>query len=410
MWRRLIDWYDDVEREQLAVLENPALAAEAGPGLRGYFIRKLSKMTPLERKELRDFCVTYQGRRLWMALAKLALGFSLVGVVLHLALDKFSWLGAILTANLIGFSLLSGALGAWFDARYVATTKRKLAIYSFAGVVIGGLGSAGVSMLVQSTPLADVIQRLPRLFGAAAAGCALGLAPVLIVGRFRHRKLQALTAQLQRDAEAERLARELSESKLRMLRAQIEPHFLFNTLGAVQQLAADGAPRAAALTADLIDFLRASFSDMRREQVTLANEFATIAAYLRVMQARMGKRLDFSLDLPERLADLQVPSMLVLTLVENAIKHGIEPSLRGGAILVGALEEDGRTVIRVRDTGVGMSDTPGDGAGLDNVRRRLALAYGEEARLDLYDADPGVAAEVVLPPGAQAQATLQEAA
>jgi len=408
MLRKLIDWYDEVEREQLAVLENPALAVQAKPGLRRYFVSKLANMTPLERKELRDFCVTYQGRRLWIAIAKLSLGFTLCGVVLHLALDKFSWLGAILTANIVGFTLLSGALAAWFDARYVTATKRKLAIYCFAGVAAGGLGAGLMSMLIQSTPLADVIQRLPRLFGSAAAGCAMGLAPVLIVGRYRRRKLEALTAQLQRDAEAERLARELSESKLRMLRAQIEPHFLFNTLGAVQQLAADGAPRAAALTADLIAFLRASFSDMRREQVTLANEFATIAAYLRVMQARMGKRLDFSLDLPDALAETRVPSMLVLTLVENAIKHGIEPSLRGGAILVGAVVEEDKTVIRVRDTGVGMSDTPGDGAGLDNVRRRLVLAYGEEARLDLHDADPGVAAEIVLPPAARI--ALQEAA
>ena len=408
MLRKLIDWYDEVEREQLAVLEDPALAVQAKPGLRRYFVSKLANMTPLERKELRDFCVTYQGRRLWMAIAKLSLAFSLAGVVLHLSFDKFSWLGGILTANIIGFTLLSGALAAWFDARYVAATKRKLAIYCFAGIIAGGLGAGLVSMLIQSTPLAEVIQRLPRFFGSAAAGCALGLAPVLIVGRYRRRKLQALTVQLQHDAEAERLARELSESKLRMLRAQIEPHFLFNTLGAVQQLATDGAPRAAALTADLIAFLRASFSDMRREQVTLANEFATIAAYLRVMQARMGKRLDFSLDLPDALAETQVPSMLVLTLVENAIKHGIEPSLRGGAILVGALVEDGATVIRVRDTGVGMSDTPGDGAGLDNVRRRLALAYGDEARLDLHDADPGVAAEVVLPP--MAHIAVKEAA
>jgi LytS/YehU family sensor histidine kinase len=125
------------------------------------------------------------------------------------------------------------------------------------------------------------------------------------------------------------------------------------------------------------------------------------------MQARMGKRLDFSLDLPDALAPLQVPSMLVLTLVENAIKHGIEPSLRGGAILVSALEEDSRTVIRVRDTGVGMSATPGDGAGLDNVRRRVALAYGDGAVLALYDADPGVVAEVVVP---FTRATWQEAA
>ncbi|MEW6762751.1 MAG: histidine kinase [Pseudomonadota bacterium] len=412
MWRRLIDWYDDLERERLAVQDNPALLkARSRLSLRRYLLCKLMSMTPVERMELRAFCGVYQGRRLWLALTKFAAAFSVAGVILHLAVDKFSWLADILVANLIGFSMLLAVITAWFNMSYVAATTRRAALYALAGVLAGGFATALMSVFLYSAPMSEVLQRvlerLPRMILAAGVGCAIGLAPVLIVGRIRRRKQEALTRKLQRDAEAERLARELSESKLRMLRAQIEPHFLFNTLGAVQQLAADGAPRAAALTADLIDFLRASFSDMRREQVTLANEFATIAAYLRVMQARMGKRLDFSIDLPDALAPLQVPSMLVLTLVENAIKHGIEPSLRGGAILVSALEEDRRTVVRVRDTGVGMSATPGDGAGLDNVRRRLALAYGDDAALALHDADPGVAAEVVLP---RVAAAVQEAA
>ena len=408
MWRRLIDWYDDVERERLAVQDKPALLeARWRFSPRRYLVCKLMSMTPTERQEMRAFCEVYQGSRLWLTLAAFAAGFSLVGALLHLLVDKLSWAGAIGVANLVGFTLLLGAVAAWFNMSYVVATRRRVVVYSVAGVIVGGLASALLSVLLQAAPISEVLERLPRMFLSAAIGGAAGVAPILIVGRIRRRKQEALTRKLQRDAEAERLARELSESKLRMLRAQIEPHFLFNTLGAVQQLAADGAPRAAALTADLIDFLRASFSDMRREQVTLANEFATIAAYLRVMQARMGKRLNFSLDLPDALAPLQVPSMLVLTLVENAIKHGIEPSLRGGAILVSALEEDRRTVIRVRDTGVGMSATPGEGAGLDNVRRRLALAYGDDAALALYDADPGVAAEVVLP---FTRATWQEAA
>ena len=409
MWRRLIDWYDDVERERLAVQENPALlAARMKWSPRRCLVTKLAAMTPLERSELRAFCEAYQGRRLWLTLAAFAAGFSLIGVLLHLAIDRLTLMGAIATANIVGFTLLIGAVTAWFDARSASASTRKLAIYCFAGIAVGGLTSALGALLIQSSPLDDVLHRLPRMFLSAAVGCAMGVAPVVIVGRIRRRKQEALTRELQRRAEAERLARELSEAQLRMLRAQIEPHFLFNTLGAVQQLALDGAPRAAALTADLIDFLRASFSDMRREQVTLANEFATIAAYLRVMQARMGKRLDFSLELPDTLAQLPVPSMLVLTLVENAIKHGIEPSLRGGAILVGAVDEGGKVLIRVRDTGVGMSATPGNGAGLDNVRRRLSLAYGDEAALALYDADPGVAAEVVLP--AAPRAAFQEAA
>jgi len=184
---------------------------------------------------------------------------------------------------------------------------------------------------------------------------------------------------------------------LRLLRAQIEPHFLFNTLGAVQQLAEHGAPRAAELTAHLIDFLRGSMSDMRSEQVTLETEFGLVESYLRVMQIRLGERLRYRIDLPPALAATPIPSMLVLTLAENAIKHGIEPSLAGGEIVVDAHDDAGTVRIGVRDSGVGMSDTPGAGTGLDNVRHRLRLAYGEGACLLLSEAEPGLLAEISIP-------------
>ena len=414
MWRRLIDWYDDLEREQLAVLENPALAANVRPGWRRYVVDRLAAMTPLERQQLHGFCATYRGRRLWLALGKMAAGFTLLGILLHLTKDKGSWAGSIVVANLIGFSLFAAAISAWFDARRILATKGRMLLILAGSALVGGLAASLGAVLSDTRTVAETIERLPRLLAMAFVGGVTVFGPMLVLSAFRQRQHEALAAKLQRDAETERLAREVSESQLRMLRAQIEPHFLFNTLGAVQQLAADGAPRAAALTEDLIAFLRASFSDMRRDQVTLANEFATIAAYLRVMQARMGARLDFSLDLPDALAPLQVPSMLVLTLVENAIKHGIEPALRGGAILVGAMEDNGRAVIRVRDTGVGMSAAfasgAGDGAGLDNVRRRLALAYGDGASLALHEAEPGVAAELVVPMAAPASAETAQAA
>ncbi len=169
------------------------------------------------------------------------------------------------------------------------------------------------------------------------------------------------------------LALEESEARLRMLNAQIEPHFLFNTLGAVRQLAEQGAPLAAELTANLIAFLRASLAEMRSEKVTLRADFALVEAYLKVMQFRQGSRLSYSLDLPEDLADCSVPSMMLLTLVENAIKHGIEPSLRGGHIGVRAALEHGALKLTVRDSGAGMSDTPGSGEGLDNIRKRLQI-------------------------------------
>lgn len=404
MWRKLVDWYDELEAEQIAVLERPELAAGTPPGWRRWTNCKLAAMSPIERMQLHAFCTTYRGARLWKAVGKFAAAFTLAGVLMHLAFDKSSWFGSIFIANLSGFGLLGGCVGVWFNSGEIMRLKRKLVLGTIAGALLGALGTFTVMMLSHGRPIEHLVTRLPKLLGGAALAGMVVAMPMLLIGAFRRHQHKLLAAELQRDAERERLARELSESKLRMLRAQIEPHFLFNTLGAVQQLAADGAPRAAALTADLIAFLRASFSDMRAETVTLANEFTTVASYLRVMQARMGARLRFELTLPEHLAQLEVPSMLVLTLVENAIKHGIEPSLRGGEIHVSAVDAGGAIRILVQDSGVGMSDTPGNGAGLDNVRRRLQLAYGEQAGLALRDAEPGLVAEITVP------AMLEEAA
>lgn len=397
MWRKIIDWYDDLEREHLAVMERPELAAQVAPGYRRKMAQGIARMSPIERQQLRAFSLTYRGRRLWLALAKLAASFTAAGLVAELLLGKGSWLVPVLAANLLGFGLLAGGLGVWFNSGDVFRSKRKLAF----GLLTGVIGACAGIAIGNPQPLADQLPRLMRTLPLAALVGLVCAIPLVIMGAYRRRQHAALMERLQRDAERERLARELSESKLRMLRAQIEPHFLFNTLGAVQQLAAEGAPRAAALTADLIAFLRASFSDMRCEQVSLATEFATIESYLRVMQARMGARLRFELSLPAALAPRAVPSMIVLTLVENAIKHGIEPALRGGEIRVSADAEGDSVRIRVHDSGVGMSAIPGKGAGLDNVRRRLELAYGGGAALALRDAAPGLVAELSLPASAK---------
>ncbi len=149
---------------------------------------------------------------------------------------------------------------------------------------------------------------------------------------------------------------------------------------------------------------------MRSEQVPLQSEFDMVAAYLRVMQARMGQRLRFRLDLPAPLAHVMVPSMIVLTLAENAIKHGIEPALRGGDIHISAEQVDGMLRLRVQDTGVGLGETlagapvpaPGGGLGLENVRSRLQLSAqqggGAAGRLELREGEEGgVVADILLP-------------
>ncbi|WP_056332724.1 sensor histidine kinase [Massilia sp. Leaf139] len=399
MFRKLIDWYDDWEAEQIAVLERPELAQTIPPGYRRYCAEKLAAMSPIERRELRAFSLTYRGRRLWIAVAKLAAAFTLAGLLLaYVVGGKVGPVALVVIANLVGFSFVIGGIGSWFNPSEMVASKRKVVAGLMVGALVGGIGAYVGLTLAHGEPLAEIGPPLLRVIAIAMLGAPVCVGiPMLAISAMRRRQQAELAEQLRRDAERERLARELSESQLRMLRAQIEPHFLFNTLGAVQQLALDGAPRAAALTADLIAFLRASFSDMRCEQVSLASEFGVVESYLRVMAARLGTRLHFSMALPDALTQVPVPSMIVLTLVENAVKHGIEPALRGGEIAVSAAVSSSGVLVSVHDTGVGMSDTPGGGAGLDNVRRRLQLAYGEAATLTLREADPGLVAELLLP-------------
>jgi signal transduction histidine kinase len=399
MLRKISRWYDEWEQEQLDVLIDPSLASKAAPGYRRFFAENLAALSQLERQELHHFSVTYRGRVLWLALARFALLFSVVGLLLKFAfVPKMNWPVALVLANVIGFCIMMCVFSVWFNYRPVVKKKRTVFLKFFGLGVLGGVVGLIVGAMKAGASWAAILDKLPQALGIVIllVGALFAL-PVIIVAVLRNQRYETLTAQLQVEAERERMARELSESQLRLLRAQIEPHFLFNTLGAVQQLAEQGAPRAAQLTADLIDFLRASLSDMRAEQACLKAEFRLAESYLRVMQARLGGRLSMRVDLPPELAGVQLPSMTVLTLAENAIKHGIEPALRGGEVAISASEQDGMVRIRVQDSGVGMSAAPGNGMGLQNIRDRLRLAFGSAARLDLHDADPGLVAEIVLP-------------
>jgi sensor histidine kinase YesM len=405
MWRKLVDWHREWEDDIIAVLAQPGRAVVAQSGYRRRIAKTIAELSPIERRQLREFSEAHRGWRGYWLLARLLLLFSLGGALAHLLIPHLGWITAIFAANVFGVVLLIGISTAWFNYRKVVDRRWKLLRQVFTSGIGATLLLAVIKVWFQDVPLDKVLADLPRFLGILFGVGLLVLLPQLAVGMLRYRQYEMLTEQLQREAESERLARELSESQLRLLRAQIEPHFLFNTLGAVQQLAQHGAPRAAELTANLIDFLRSSMQDMRSEQVTLAAEFGLLESYLKVMQVRLGERLRFSLQLPRALEQVQLPSMILLTLVENAIKHGIEPALRGGEVTVSAQALDGAVRIRVQDGGVGMSTIPdpdgGGGTGLDNVRHRLRLAYGDShpgiAGLALQDGDPGLIADVTIP-------------
>ncbi len=206
-------------------------------------------------------------------------------------------------------------------------------------------------------------------------------------------------------ADVERAERQAAEQQLKLLESQLEPHMLFNTLANLRALIGVDPERAQAMLDRLIAFLRASLAGSRVGAQTLAVEFARLRDYLALMEVRMGPRLSTSFALPAELAEALVPPFLLQPLVENSIKHGLEPKREGGRIVVTA-ERDGATlVVRVRDTGAGASGalTPREadgGFGLGHVRARLATLYGADASFELAPVDDergGMLATVRLP-------------
>ena len=191
------------------------------------------------------------------------------------------------------------------------------------------------------------------------------------------------------EALAQTAQRQAAENQLRLLESQLEPHMLFNTLANLRVLIAMDPLRAQTMLDQLIAFLRATLSASRSGSHSLREEFARLADYLALMQVRMGERLRPVFDLPPELAEREIPPLLLQPLVENAIKHGLEPSIEGGELRVSARLDGGQLLLEVRDSGVGLAAAPAsDGShfGLHQVRERLATRYGPTARLTIAPA------------------------
>jgi two-component sensor histidine kinase len=223
------------------------------------------------------------------------------------------------------------------------------------------------------------------------------------LGILRQQKRQQAerVAMLQSRDKAE-LERQLSDAKLVALSAQIEPHFLFNTLASIQYLIRNDTNKAGEMTSDLIRYLRLALPRMKQATARLADELDLVRAYLGIMQIRMGARLQFAIDSPDDLSDVQIPTMTLITLVENAIKHGLEQKPNGGAINLAASRDAYDPLnlrLEVADTGGGFSTaTSGTGIGLANIRERLNTLYGSRAQLELEANQPsGVKAILIIP-------------
>jgi hypothetical protein len=205
------------------------------------------------------------------------------------------------------------------------------------------------------------------------------------------RLLRATIDQTAMDAEFKR-------AQLRLLRAQIEPHFLFNTLATVKSLAQSDRNLTIELLENLGCYFTAALPRMKEDAVRLEDEMLLIDSYLAIFQVRMGARLTYNIEIPDSLKPLQIPPLILLTLVENALKHGLSPLIDGGCISITGVQEHSFAVLRVIDTGSGMDLRGGYGFGLANVRQRLIMLYGASAVLTLLAGKPrGVVATIRIP-------------
>ncbi len=244
-------------------------------------------------------------------------------------------------------------------------------------------------------------QNQNRMFGfSIMTGLGLLVSPwIAVAALLRQIKDEAHKLALTFELERSEYARNALDARLRLLQAQVAPHFLFNTLANVRELVSTGSPRAAPVLESLIAYLRATVPRLNQPASTLGQELELVHAYLTVMHMRMPDRLQFTVEAGDDARALVCPPMTLLTLVENAMRHGIDPSEEGGRIDVRVTVKDGRGHAEVSDTGMGLArDSTGLGTGLANLRERLQLAFGGDAHVTLGEIQPhGVRAEIEFP-------------
>ena len=258
--------------------------------------------------------------------------------------------------------------------------------------VIDAIGEMGDREHVVHVRLGNYLPQLAFLFIMLSAAIKIGYA-----GRV---KAEAKAAEAQEVAEAESLKRQVTEARMAAMQAQVEPHFLFNTLASIDHLIEVDPPRASRMQKNLIALLRASMPAMREKATNLGRELEVVRPYLEILKVRMENRLQAQVTVPEGLSSADFPPMMLQSLVENAIKHGLEPKTEGGSLTVSAEVIHGKLAMTVADTGVGFARaaTAGTGTGLNNIRERLKLIYGNAAELRIAENSPaGTRVTIVVP-------------
>jgi hypothetical protein len=268
-----------------------------------------------------------------------------------------------------------------------------------AGVVLGAGAYALVFNFMQPRKLLEAMEGIRWVYFLMFFSRSL-LYGGLVAGLLFYFTREREDARAQHESNLAKLSldRQAIEARLQALQAQIEPHFLFNTLANIRLLYDADARQGKRLIHDLEGYLRAALPQMREARSTLGRELAMALAYLRILKVRMGARLKVAIDVPADLENARLPPMMLLTVVENAIKHGLNPRTDGGTIAIRAERRSAALRIVVADDGVGFQKTRGTGIGLANTRARLATLYGDAGRLALdANSEGGVSATIELP-------------
>jgi LytS/YehU family sensor histidine kinase len=375
-------------------------------------VRLLSSLSEIEREDVKSFDRWFYRGGGWRWLVAIIVGTTAVAWVASRLPWNMTFVEAAVVFNVMVLLLLWSGLTAWFGYRKFSGKLFRYIVVAPLLALAGAFVGAAIAGLVKGVEPLAWLHDSAKVRHVVIAGLVFGVLYTLLVAliaSLRNREYRALAANLEARRRQSDLSRQLAESRLRLLQLQIEPHFLFNTLGSAQQLAEKGAPEAARLIANLIRFLRAAMPKLRDDMTTLAQERTLVEAYLGIMRTRLGPRLAWSVDIAPELDDAPLPPGMLITLVENAIKHGIEPLCGDGRIDVrGSRLADGALVLTVGDTGAGIASgvPPGQGIGLANIRERLELLYGSAARLELESNEPcGFVARITLPPSAPSPAS-----
>ena len=332
----------------------------------------------------RDIAYTF----IWSSL--FGIGFFAVSVITSPQLPGLRAAGQmLLISNVIGYVIhFLFSIGGWLGCERWAKEAgygTKVAYFTVVPMV-GVLAGFEIVSLLLDQRLFQFVSRPAVLVSIALTSLVISLVlSAIFFWRERSAKAEAQVA-LER-ARVERIEREAASAHLRALQAQIEPHFLFNTLANVTSLVDPDPAKAKHMLESFIRFLRASLAATRAETTTLGDEADLIASYLDVLQVRMESRLAYDIDVPADLRATRLAPMLIQPLVENAIRHGLEPKVEGGRVRVAARREGDAVRIEVSDSGVGFGAVTRGGVGLANIRERLRLLH--DARLEIGEAAGG---------------------